>query len=639
MSLISFASLFSLSCILVNEHYKGNRYRNQIVRQDFPTALSEQMREKENAERQAMLYQQMVDEQERADEAYARIYAEKMKREADIEKKIQLEKSEMVARKLAHQSNQPNHHQIQSKKKPDDLALPIPPRNQQQQKPAPVPPPLSAANMYLAHSPELSPQLHYACLDLIPPDPHRRPPEAASPYKYSKINLQSHTPEKAAASSTQEIPPPRPAKGAHLRNPNIPSKSSASDKPDSIRAQNDIDDALEEALDMEMQNLDINNLYKPNHSNGNNPLQFNPNIQQQQQQHNQRHPHYKYLEENKKLPSPQIPKSNGINKYLHYDDDDIEEDNAFGGAAAAIPEPSPPLPHHHQQPAPPQPSTSSYREKIDRLQALKVLGLPAEEIREIDQRIEQEKKDEELARMLQETENQSMNQEEIDRKVAMEAQDKELARMLQEREKAKAKRAKERAKQKKEMLKQQQQQIGPTDLDADGDSYSNPVDMLKSDLHRRPPPTDGLVQHQKQSSYNSQSSAGSFQHNRQSSNDDSYSNPVDMMPPQLHKRAQPRPSHLEMGQQNDNIPHISPQPPRTITPDDQFLDPTYAAVTHSPSKNMNPSTSHVVTNSPDILDHYDENSTSTAPYMPIQGQRRTPLKDKQKKQKERCNQQ
>lgn len=603
------------------------------------------MREKENAERQAMLYQQMADEQERADEAYARLYADKLRRESDVEKKIQLEKSEMIARKLAHQSNQASH-QV-AKKKPEDLVLPIPPRNQHQ-KPAPVPPPSSsAANMYLAHSPELSPQLHYACLDIIPPDPHRKLPEAASPYKYSKINLQSHTPEKSSGAAAQEAPPPpRPAKSAHLRQPHIPSKSSAAaattvDKVDSIRTQNDIDDALEEALDMEMQNLDINNLYKPNHSGGSNPLQFNPNIQQQQQlQHNQRHPHYKYLEENKKLPSPQIPKSNGINKYLHYDDDDIEEDNAFGGAAA---ESSPPLPppsssHRHPQQQQPQPSTSSYREKIDRLQALKVLGLPAEEIREIDQRIEQEKKDEELARMLQETENQTMNQEEIDRKVAMEAQDKELARMLQEREKAKAKRAKERAKQKKEMMKQQQQQIGPTDLDADGDSYSNPVDMLKNDIQRRP---DGLsAQHQKQSSYNSQSSAGSFQHNRQSSNDDSYSNPVDMMPPpQLHKRAQPRPAQLDMNmpahQQNDNIPHISPQPPRTITPDDQFFDPTYAAVIHSPSKNHN----HVVANSPDILDHYDENSTSTAPYMPIQGQRRTPLKDKQKKQKERCNQQ
>jgi hypothetical protein len=48
---------------VVNDHYKGNRTRNAIVRQDFPTALMEQIKEKENAERQAQIYHQMVNEQ------------------------------------------------------------------------------------------------------------------------------------------------------------------------------------------------------------------------------------------------------------------------------------------------------------------------------------------------------------------------------------------------------------------------------------------------------------------------------------------------------------------------------------------------------------------------------------------------
>jgi hypothetical protein len=55
--------LIDLIKLSVNEHYKGNRFRNQIVRTDFPTALSEQIREKENAERQAMIYHQMIEEQ------------------------------------------------------------------------------------------------------------------------------------------------------------------------------------------------------------------------------------------------------------------------------------------------------------------------------------------------------------------------------------------------------------------------------------------------------------------------------------------------------------------------------------------------------------------------------------------------
>lgn len=47
----------------ISDHYKGNRNRNGQVRQDFPTALHEQLKEKENAERQAAMYHQMINEQ------------------------------------------------------------------------------------------------------------------------------------------------------------------------------------------------------------------------------------------------------------------------------------------------------------------------------------------------------------------------------------------------------------------------------------------------------------------------------------------------------------------------------------------------------------------------------------------------
>ena len=323
----------------------------------------------------------------------------------------------------------------------------------------------------------------------------------------------------------------------------------------------------------------------------------------------------------------------GVNKYLHHDDDDeIEEDNAVGGVAG---------PSSSQEPFP---STSNYREKIERLQALKVLGLPVEEIREIDKRIEQEKKDEELARMLQDSENKVNNQEEIDRKFAMEAQDKELAKMLQEREKAKAKRAKERARQKRELLKQQQQQQQMEngelrDIMDDGDSYSNPVDMLQNDVHKRhqqSPEGGHQYLHQKQSSYNSQSSGGSYHQHHQS--DDSYSNPVDMVPPLLQRSPAQRPSHLELrGQLN------RPQAPRAHLPEDQniaaMIDPTYATPSPPSTLSITPIANNSST--PDILEHYDDPAPSAAPpYMPIQGTRRTTSSnEKKKKQKERCNQQ
>lgn len=110
------------------------------------------------------------------------------------------------------------------------------------------------------------------------------------------------------------------------------------------------------------------------------------------------------------------------------------------------------------------------------LDALRVLGLPPEELQEIDRRVKQEKIDEELARKLQEQlTGEDLSQEERDRMLAMEAQDKELARMLQERERAKAKRAKERARIKRI---QREQEAANQGLEIH-DSYADPVDLLQ----------------------------------------------------------------------------------------------------------------------------------------------------------------
>ncbi|XP_052865059.1 uncharacterized protein LOC128271526 isoform X2 [Anopheles cruzii] len=187
--------------------------------------------------------------------------------------------------------------------------------------------------------------------------------------------------------------------------------------------------------------------------------------------------------------------------------------------------------HHHHPP--PQASTSSHGsspshskhssyDKTDRIRTLQDLGLAPDEIQEIDQRLEQELRDAELARKLQEEEGGGLDQEFIDRKVAMEAQDKELAKMLQERERAKAKRAREKARLKKEqrMQQQQQQQSAPNGgvpldggtLEPIGDrgeplsatggdvsvqgvvgdaSYSNPIDMLQHQEQQYQRPVHG----------------------------------------------------------------------------------------------------------------------------------------------------
>lgn len=112
---------------------------------------------------------------------------------------------------------------------------------------------------------------------------------------------------------------------------------------------------------------------------------------------------------------------------------------------------------------------------------------------EIERRI-QEEKDEELARKLQEEEENAIDNHDgpvddqflLDQKIAMEAQDAELARMLQEKERAKAKKARERARQKK-LERQQLQQL------EEQNSVEKPQRPDRLDL--RSTPTKSRTQH------------------------------------------------------------------------------------------------------------------------------------------------
>lgn len=48
---------------LVHDYYKGNRFRNAVVREDFPTALQEQIKEKKSADHQTEIYRRKLKEQ------------------------------------------------------------------------------------------------------------------------------------------------------------------------------------------------------------------------------------------------------------------------------------------------------------------------------------------------------------------------------------------------------------------------------------------------------------------------------------------------------------------------------------------------------------------------------------------------
>lgn len=184
------------------------------MREDFPTALNEQNKEKENAERQAALYHQMINEQEEADARVARELAEKMKSEIEMERRRQAEENEIMARKL-------------QKELFIDKRYPMPPTDL-------VPPKVFPKKSNIQHhSPTIvednaisptatSSRLNYVSLDLSNPPVklnQQRSPSSRTQYTqvipqqsqqpnydlsgynephhhYDHINLQSHTPEK-----------------------------------------------------------------------------------------------------------------------------------------------------------------------------------------------------------------------------------------------------------------------------------------------------------------------------------------------------------------------------------------------------------------------------------------------------------
>lgn len=787
----------------ITEHYKGNKHRNQIVRQDFPTALSEQIREKEDAERQAALYHQMINEQEEMDAKVARDIASQLKREAELKRRLQEEKGEMLARKLEQAAISGGGRKGHRPVVEPELAFPLPPRNHPkpvQHQPPPRPPMTHHASPYIAHSPPPGqssgmeqPDLHYASLELN--SPKRPPPQSmfqngrnpsANIYQeinhnpappnftrydedeegYTNINLHSHTPEKKQPLF-----------------PNVRNGSSSVDIVDSIR-QYDIpyDGDFSYQLPPPPSLNDITGQQRMNHQRaGPSTSKYTNNVSTEEDFRN--NVNFNKISPEKIVtppslvpspyaaPGPSSSRASRAINYNAYDDDDIEDAlaqpslpsnhtpqlnqiglptnhdlGASGGSSRSYPSngrsqdgassstssshhhhhQNPHLyqnhhPHHAQQmqqqqqqqqqmhsPVSPSHSKSGSYEKADRIRTMKDLGLPPEEIHELDKRLEQELKDEELARQLQDQEADVMDQEVIDRRVAMEAQDKELAKMLQERERAKAKRAREKARLKKEMQRQQQQQTQdggsageasgeagspshplepqqPASLEAvgsdpEGDSYSNPIDMLQNaqanggkryfgaPAHS---PEHGPGLHKAQGSISSHGSGSGSQYmaSQSSPNDDSYSNPIDMIrqqksAPNLKLSANVQ-RLVENGRKDDDIyvlpiseggENRSPQRPnqldvrgvpnrssgsRSQYSDDNIatrIDPTFGT---SPL-NSSSMTASTLSSPPDILEFSDPGSSSPVPpYMPIQGTRRNAAggDNKKRKSKERCAQQ
>ncbi|XP_013100425.2 uncharacterized protein LOC106082456 isoform X1 [Stomoxys calcitrans] len=90
------ALAYKLQSQEITDFYKGNRTRNAVVREDFPTALQEQLKEKETAEKQAEAYRRRLKEQEEYDKRVAKEITDKLERDLQEQRLRELESEKLA---------------------------------------------------------------------------------------------------------------------------------------------------------------------------------------------------------------------------------------------------------------------------------------------------------------------------------------------------------------------------------------------------------------------------------------------------------------------------------------------------------------------------------------------------------------
>nr|CAI5846973.1 unnamed protein product [Callosobruchus analis] len=89
-----------------DQHLSGNRQRNALIREDFPKAKDEQIREQRMAEQAAAIYQQMLSEQEEIDNRIAKELADKMEQDERRKRKAIELRDQEIARQLLEKERQ-----------------------------------------------------------------------------------------------------------------------------------------------------------------------------------------------------------------------------------------------------------------------------------------------------------------------------------------------------------------------------------------------------------------------------------------------------------------------------------------------------------------------------------------------------
>ncbi|XP_017154384.1 uncharacterized protein LOC108163539 isoform X1 [Drosophila miranda] len=542
------ALAYKLQSQEINDFYKGNRYRNGMVREDFPTALHEQIKEKEQAQRQVEAYRRRLTEQEEHDKRVAKEIADKLERDLQEQQQKELQQSEIIAKKMQeiyvnlppvpppatrdkshrppprpakasiHLQNQQPHHQTNGHPEPC-TSQQARYQSQQQQQQQQLPQPLKLQQQHFSQTD------NYVGLSLIPNivDMPVAAPQCTTPSRHAQA--QNH--QLLVSDATTSLPqqqqqqqhqsrfqyPSSPAR-RHAYEPssssNIPSTTTSSitqHSPTHLPVEAaDIDDLVDYA-DVADSIRNYNIIAPEEEAAAITPAPPPPNSVDAAAatplQLKQRSPSH----ENLLRTEPKFQKLSP-EKY-----DQLVGNFGLGAGAGAVAGAgaAKAAERHMQQHAD---DIELYVDPCD-YASLREIGLPMEEIQEMSKKLKQEQKDELLARRLQAIESKDcVRQEQRDRMLAIEAQDKELAKMLQEREKAKAKRAKEKARLRKNQQKEAacgggttstngsllcgtNSHCGPllplpqdclsSTADIDVEAYSNPIDVLNSSREQRQP--------------------------------------------------------------------------------------------------------------------------------------------------------
>ncbi|XP_016964430.1 basic-leucine zipper transcription factor A isoform X2 [Drosophila biarmipes] len=695
------ALAYKLQSQEINDFYKGNRYRNAVVREDFPTALHEQIKEKEHAQRRVDAYRRRLTEQEEHDKRVAKEIADKLERDLQEQQQKELQQSELIAKQMQEiYVNLPpvpppaTRDKSRPPPRPAKASIHLQQQQQTQQQHQPE---ASTSQQARYHSQQHQQPLqlqqqhfsqtdNYVGLSLIP-NIVDLPAAAAATCTTPSRNVQAHSQllvsdvlssqhqqqqqqhhsrfhqaqqqqQQHQSSSPARRPPTNPTTSAITNMPSTPSITQHppthtahsagidelvdyADVADSIRDYNIAAMSCAAATSGSVVDAAATSLQKQRSPSHENLLRTEPKFQKLSPEK------YDQLVGNFGLGN-----GNGSG-------------SGSGSAKAAE--------RHMQQHAD---DIELYVDPCD-YASLREIGLPMEEIQEMSKKLKQEQKDELLARRLQAIESKDcVRQEHRDRLLAIEAQDKELAKMLQDRmnsknslcyrynylgirkEKAKAKRAKEKARLRKSQQKEAAEAAnGNGSLLCGTNSHCGP--ML-------PLPPDCL--------------SSNANHSQADIDVEAYSNPIDVLNNSREQRPHNGPltngsltrdggsgsNHSSMQRQQRHMAPIRGEddiytlPVDSCRPGPRPVSLHMAAEAVQQLQNHNSMTrsehygseagshdsSHL--SGQDISPHmkysksgnFDQSASPTPPYMPIQGTRRSnSSEDRKKKSKDKCTHQ